>query len=319
VAMRDLKPDNLLVAGDRQNYPAFLRSAAEYSLGFIDVETAVYFGKAEDNKVRQPLLGGTPYFATPSHLFPNSALAACFGDTSRVLHFQDWQAVLVMIYKAVTGELLFDRTAKHFADIKNRVVAAMRQAEALDPQLEEASRTFWRSATAEFRSKMRAAESALRFVEADVPPQAKTLFVQVLKRDIESIGAALQKRIEAQGFFSTAGSREQLRKSSHGRICQIIEELKAKSPAGHAAADSIQAMRFLKHVAALKALAERKSQAVAAFESNTACRMSAYDVLILMFNSVLKTMYREEWKAPAEESTGPAGPANDELSLATTI
>jgi len=319
VAMRDLKPDNLLVAGDRQNYPAFLRSAAEYSLGFIDVETAVYFGKAEGNKVRQPLLGGTPYFATPSHLFPNSALAACFGDTSRVLHFQDWQAVLVMIYKAVTGELLFDRTAKHFADIKNRVVAAMRQDEALDPQLEEVSRTFWRSATAEFRSKMKAAESALRFVEADVPPQAKALFVQVLKRDIESIGAALQKRIEAQGFFSTAGSREQLRKSSHGRICQIMEELKAKSPAGHASADSIQAMRFLKHVAALKALAERKSQAVAAFESNTACRMSAYDVLILMFNSVLKTMYREEWKTPAEESTGPACPVNDELSLATTI
>jgi serine/threonine protein kinase len=319
VAMRDLKPDNLLVAGDRQNYPAFLRSAADYSLGFIDVETAVYFGKAAENKVRQPLLGGTPYFATPSHLFPNSALAACFGDTSRVLHFQDWQAVLVMIFKAVTGELLFDRTAKHFADIKNRVVAAMRQAEALDPQLEEVSRIFWRSATAEFRSKMKAAESALRFVEADVPQPAKALFVHVLKRDIESISATLQKLIDAQSFFSTAGSREQLRKSSHSRICQIMEELKAKSQMGNASTDSLHAMRFLKHVSALKALAERKSQAVSAFESNTACRMSAYEVLILMFNSVLKAMYREDWKTPAEESTSPACPANDELSLATTI
>jgi serine/threonine protein kinase len=73
VAMRDLKPDNILVAGDTQNYPGFLRSAADYSLGFIDVETAVYFGKTEEGSIRQPLLGGT--HATPSHLFPNSTLA----------------------------------------------------------------------------------------------------------------------------------------------------------------------------------------------------------------------------------------------------
>ena len=320
VAMRDLKPDNLLVAGNAQNYPAFLRSPADYSLGFIDVETAVYFGKAEENNIKQPLLGGTPYYATPSHLFPNSILAACFGDTSRILHFQDWQAVLVMFFKAVTGELLFDRTATHFADIKNRVINAMRQAEALEPQLEEVSRIFWRSAAAEFRTKMKAAESALRFVEADIPKPAKALFVQVLKRDIESISTTLQKLIDDQSWFSTAASREQLRKFSHGRICQIMEELKAKSQAGNTSADSIHArMRFLKHVSALKALADRKSHALSVFESNTACRMSAYDVLILMFNSVLKAMYREDWKTFADESASPSGPANDELSLATTI
>ncbi|MBI5579883.1 MAG: hypothetical protein HY895_12065 [Deltaproteobacteria bacterium] len=320
VAMRDLKPDNILVAGDAQNYPAFLRSPADYSLGFIDVETAVYFGKAEENNIRQPLLGGTPYYATPSHLFPNSTLAGCFGDTSRILHFQDWQAVLVMVFKAVTGELLFDRTATHFADIKNRVITAMRQAGALEPQLEEVSRIFWRSAAAEFRAKMKAAEGPLRFVEADIPKAARALFVQVLKRDIESISTTIQKLIDAQSWFSSAGSREQLRKSSHGRICRIMEELKAKTQAGNASADSIHArMHFLKHVSALKALVERKSQTVSAFESDTPCRMSAYDVLILMFNSVLKAMYCEDWKTLVEESTDPAGSAHDELSLATTI
>ena len=320
VAMRDLKPDNLLVAGDTQNYPAFLRSPVDYSLGFIDVETAVYFGKAEENNIRQPLLGGTPYYATPSHLFPNATLAACFGDPSRILHFQDWQAVIVMVFKAVTGELLFDRTALHFADVKNRVINAMRQKEALDPQLEEVSRIFWRSAAAEFRTKMKAAESALRFVEADIPKAAKALFVQVLKRDIESIDTTIKKLIDAQSWLPSAGSREQLRKASCGRICQIMEELKAKPQASNTSADSLHArMRFLKHVSALKALVERKSQAVSAFESETACRMSAYDVLILMFNSVLKAMYREDWNTFAEESASPSGPVHDELSLATTI
>ncbi|MCK7507682.1 MAG: hypothetical protein MZV70_28975 [Desulfobacterales bacterium] len=47
---------------------------------------------------------------------------------------------------------------------------------------------------------------------------------------------------------------------------------------------------------------------MSAFESNTACRMSAYEVLILMFNSVLKAMYREDWKTLAEESASLACP-----------
>jgi hypothetical protein len=102
---------------------------------------------------------------------------------------------------------------EHFADIKNRVITAMRQAGALGPQLEEVSRIFWRSAAAEFRAKMKAAESPLRFVEADIPKAAKALFVQVLKRDIESISTTIQKLIDAQSWFSSAGSREQLRKS----------------------------------------------------------------------------------------------------------
>ena len=316
VAMRDLKPDNLLVAGDPQNYPGFLRSPADYALGFIDVETAVYYGAAENDSVKQPLLGGTPYYATPSHLFPNTALARCFGDTARILHFQDWQSILVMVYRTVTGRLLFDRTATCFADIKSRVIQAMQRGEPLDGYIEESSRAFWRDAIAEFQAKVKGAEKALRFVEVDIPPSA-ALFVAVLTDT--TTGATMRRLVESQGAFPNAASREQLRKSSHSRICQIMEELKAKSQTGNASTDSLHAMRFLKHVSALKALAERKSQAVSSFESNTACRMSAYDVLILMFNSVLKAMYREDWKTLAEESASPACPANDELSLATTI
>lgn len=320
VAMRDLKPDNILVAGDTQNYPAFLRSAADYSLGFIDVETAVYFGKTEEGHIRQPLLGGTPYYATPSHLFPNSALAGCFGDTARILHFQDWQAVLVMIYKAVTGELLFDRTALRFADTKTRAVAAMRQKEPLEPLLEEASRLFWRSAAAEFRTKMKAAEHDLIGVDAEIPDRAKSLFVRVLKHDIAFILRSVQRLTESQSWFSTPGSREQLLKASSSRIGQIMEDLKAKSQTGKAPADSVQAgLRFLKGISTLKALAERKAQVAAALESKGSSRMSAFDILILMFNSVLKAMYREDWNALTEESASSTGASHDELSLATTI
>jgi len=320
VAMRDLKPDNLLVAGDPQNYPAFLRSASDYSLGFIDVETAVNLCAAEGARIKQPLLGGTPYYATPSHLFPNSTLQACFSDPAWVLHFQDWHAVLVMVFNAATGGLLFDRTAKLFSDIKNRVSEAMHQRAPLEPLMEEVSRRFWRSAATEFRAKAKAHETALRSVEVDLPKSVKALFVQVLQRDIASISESVRQLIDGQKHFSSREGREQLQKSSHQRVCRILKALRIKMQLDPSAPEALQATeRFLNHLAVLKALMERKSQIISVLEGMKAPRLNAHELLLLMFNSVLKAMCREEWYAFAEDSPGPLLPPDDELSLATTI
>ena len=319
VAMRDLKPDNLLVAGDPHGYPGFLRSAADYTLGIIDVETAVYWGGAEDGKIRQPLLGGTPYYATPSHLLPNTVLTACFAQPAVILHMQDWHAVLVMIYKAATGELLFDRTAKMFVEIKTRIINAMKQGEPIEPHVEEISRMFWRSAAVEFRVRMKAKEAILRQVEAKIPKRAKAMFAGTLKRDIAAIAASIQRRLESQPYFSSPGHRDQLLKSPHARICQIMEEIESKMQASTVPSESGRAtLRFLKNLTNLKALIERKTQMASVLEGSGG-RMSAYDLLILMFNSVLKSMYREEWKTLAEEPAAMTCRPDDELSLATTI
>jgi hypothetical protein len=319
VAMRDLKPDNLLVAGDPQNYPGFLRSPADYSLGFIDVETAVYYGAAEKDAVKQPLLGGTPYYATPSHLFPNAALARCFGDTARILHFQDWQSILVMVYRAVTGRLLFDRTAKCFADIKSHVIQAMQRGEPLDGYIEESSRAFWRDAIAEFQAKMKGAEKALRFVEVEVPPPAAAAFVRVLVEDGRLLRETVRRLVETQGAFPNASGREQLLNAAPERVDRIVADLRARAGAS-AGNDAVQsALRILNRISALKALIARKSQMVEALSARTPCRLSAYDILALMFNSVLGAMAREEWMAPATPKPEAPAAARDELSLATTI
>jgi len=320
VAMRDLKPDNLLVAGDPQNYPAFLRSASDYSLGFIDVETAVYLGSAEGATTKQPLLGGTPYYATPSHLFPNHALQVCLNDSAWVLHFQDWYAVLVMTFKTVTGNILFDRTAKLFGDIKNRVADAMRQRTSLESIMEEVSRRFWRSAAAEFRAKMKAHESALQSVEVDLPPTAKALFIHVLRRDLASIDASVRQLVDGQRYFSSPESREQLQKSSRRRVCQILKALQTKMQLDPPASDALQASeRFLHHLSILKALMERKVQMIGVLEGANLPRLNAHELLLLMFNSVLKTMCREDWYTFTEDTPRPMLPPDDELSLATTI
>jgi serine/threonine protein kinase len=320
VAMRDLKPDNLLVAGDPQNYPAFLRSAGDYALGFIDVETAVYLDPSDSAGIKQPLLGGTPYYATPSHLFPNTALRACLADPAWVLRFQDWHAVLVMVFKIVTGDLLFDRTAKLFGEVKNRVAEALRQSAPLDHLMEDVSRKFWRSAAVEFRSKMKAREGALKSVEVDIPKTAKALFVEVLRRDAAAITESARHLVETQTYFPSRESREQLLKSSFRRTLLMLRALQGKGRLEPGAADSLQAIeRFLRHLSTLKALVERKSQAIAVLERAAVPRMNAYEVLLLMFNSVLKAMCHEQWYGFAEETPVPKLPPDDELSLATTI
>jgi serine/threonine protein kinase len=320
VAMRDLKPDNILVAGDPENYPSFLRSAADYSLGFIDVETAVYCGTAGAGEINQPLLGGTPYYATPSHLFPNRVLRAGFADIAWILHLQDWQAVLVMIYKTVTGELLFEHTAKLFGDIKTRVANALRRNEPLLGQMEEVSRMFWCSAAAEFRSKMKARENALRCVEVLVPEPAKALFVQTLQRDIASIQSSIRNLVDAQRYFASAESREQLLKTSPRRIGQLLAAIQARIQTASPAPDALLATRrFLQQLSTLTALIERKSQMIAGLQGSADSRLSAYELTLLMFNSVFTSMYRRDWIPLAEEPSGLGCPSNDELSLATTI
>jgi serine/threonine protein kinase len=320
VAMRDLKPDNLMIAGDVQNYPAFLRSPADYSLGFIDVETAVYFGNGDANGLPQPLLGGTPYYATPSHLFPNSTLAACFGDASRVLQAQDWQAVLVMVFGAVTGKLLFDRTARCFADIGSRAAQAMRQSAPLEGVLADVSRAFWRSAAAEFREKLKAAEKPLRYVEADVSKPARALLAKALRQEIESLNAGIQKRIDTQSRLATLQCREHLRTASHDRICRIMEKLNATSQTGRNPTAVLHPeLGFLKDLADLKALVESKARVLLHLESGGPCRMSAYDLLTLMFGHVLQVMKCTAENPVRGKPAAPTCPAFDHPNTATQV
>jgi hypothetical protein len=186
--------------------------------------------------------------------------------------------------------------------------------------MEDVSRMFWRSAVAEFRAKMKARESALKCVELAIPEAAKALFVQVLQRDIASIQGSIQDLVEAQRYFASAESREQLLKSSHRRIGQLLGAMQAKMQTAKPAPDALGAtQRFLQHLSMLKALIERKSQMIDALQRTAAPRLSAYEVILLMFNSVFTSMYRRDWNTLVEESPSLSFPSNDELSLATTI
>ncbi len=319
IAMRDLKPDNLLVAGNPSKYPLFLMNADEYELGIIDVETAVDFEPRKDRKIKQPLLGGTPFYATPSHFFSNMVLHKSFHDLNKILHLQDWYATLVMIFKTVTGELMFQNTARLFADIRNKIKFGQMQGMLEKEIVADVSRAFWRSALLEFRTKMNQQESMLKSIVFTIPETAKHMFRDVLHQDLKATAEKIKLCVSNQTVFESPQSQKRLIGSSPAKIEQLRVEFENKVKSmGHAAKDNASAVVFLKYLCTLKLHAEQQKQLVKRLKQPSS-KLTAYTLLAFMFNNLYKSMFREEWwvKPGAEDKMSDADV--DEATLEATI
>lgn len=319
IAMRDLKPDNLLVAGNPSKYPLFLMNADKYELGIIDVETAVDFEPKKDRKVKQPLLGGTPFYATPSHFFSNAVLHKSFHDLNKILHLQDWYATLVMIFKTVTGELMFQHTARLFADIRNKIKYGQMEGKLETEIVADVSRAFWRSALLEFQTKMNQKDSLLKSIFFDVPDTAKHMFRDVLQQDIEATAIKMKRCVITQTLFESPQSQQRLLKSSPAKIDQLRVEFenKLKSMRNRSPNHS-QAIVLLKYLRTLKLHAAQQKQLLTRLERPTS-RLTAYTLLAFMFNNLYKSMFREEWwvKPGTEDKVSDADV--DEATLEATV
>ena len=311
VSMRDLKPDNLFVAGDPQKYPLFLRSAEEFSLGIIDVETAVDFEKSRYVKTKQPLLGGTPFYATPSHFFKNDILTHNFGNLGKTLHLQDWHATLVMIYKVITGELLFDKTARLFGDLREMMIQANKtNGGQSDNMVEEASRTFWHSAVVEFQVKTAESAKALKSIGVAIPESVQEMFARVLQKERKSVARSIKECVATQSIFQKGQVREVLLKASHTKICQFKADLESKAKDSENPARSrTEAIIFLDKLADLKDQLGQHAH-MQKLLSQPKARLSAHDILSFMFNVVLNNMYKPQW-GPLSGETAVACEAPD--------
>jgi serine/threonine protein kinase len=316
VSMRDLKPDNLLVAGNPAKYPLFLMSPEEYSLGIIDVETAVDFEKSKYIKTKQPLLGGTPFYATPSHFFTNEILSHCFGNFRQILHYQDWHAMSVMIYKVVTGDLLFEQTARLFAYVKDKIRHAYANSEQQIAAVSDVSRVFWRSAATEFQVKLAEKEEALKSIEVTVPDNVKQMFLKHLALDRKAITKKMKKAIASQAAFQSDKSRELLLKSSYTKIVQFKGHLKNKfKTKPNPSMDTSNVLVFLDDLAQLKLFATLQQQTNVLLNKPEP-KMSTYNILSFMFYTVYHTMFRDDWQNACEPDVCVAEPLDDE---ATTL
>ena len=247
VAIRDLKPDNLLVVGDPDRYPFFLNNAEEFSLGLIDLETAVDFTPPIYRRMAQPLLGGTLYYATPAHFLSNKILESRYADIRRVFYLQDWYAAIAIIYELVTGEYLFKMTARQLSQTLNAAREGGRTKGGASRLLKLSRREFWRTASAELDSRCKKHADKLSRVIPALPEEFRQWLTYELEATVKQLRRLSAETIQNQSIFQTDHDRERLLKLSNEALENMINRYKTPAGGSHLPADARkQAIHYFK-------------------------------------------------------------------------
>ena len=293
IAIRDIKPDNLLIAGDPENYPTFLTSPTEFKVGIIDVETAAYLSMGEKGRIEQPLLGGTPKYATPSNLFGNDVIREHFGEVARILRLQDWYATAALIFKVVTGKDLFEESAQLIPEVLRILTVA--DDDSGPSVYEYVSRIYFKKALEEFEEKI--AEHRETLSEFQVIVLRKNQ--KVLKTEIDFCKMGLEARVdqlvEAQTFFQGEKNTDTLKRASSQQIHRLIASWKAKNITSEAHRSRVaEAVRFLRLLHGFKVRYEGIARFSDGFNEE-GMKVSAQHLIHAMFHTVCYSMYTRVW------------------------
>lgn len=279
VALRDIKPDNLLVAGDPESYPSFLSAPGTYKIGLIDVETAVDF-RPEDKQIVQPQLGGTPFYATTLNMFSNKTLLTVYGDLSRALFLQDWFATMAMIYGIIIDDYLFARTAKELVVLTRKIQKALKAKQPAEAIIKEANKIFLASAEKEFSENMKKNEGRLRNIRVYLYDTVRALLVKEFAKEGKRAEKAIKNLIVQQSLFKSQQNQDQLSLGSPERIGEIINKLiKNKPDVDRRSLAQLQRIRQLKQRL-------RYYDEVVGVIQQSGTDLSAYYLLEIMFNLV---------------------------------
>ncbi len=317
VAMRDLKPDNLLVAGDRSQYPRFLLNPEQFSIGLIDVETAVYYG-TEEGGIKQPQLGGTPFYATPSHLIKNDWLEKIFGDLTTVLHLQDWHATIAIIYKVVTGATLFERTGRLLPAVRMNLHKHLTGQEEFPAVVKDVSRMFWRAAELEFQNKLKDKAQVLQSVTVKFKENIHSILKSACEIVHQAIDGMMAKAIAVQRFFPGESNHRNLRKATYAHIGKLME--RCGQGEGHQSDNKkpLPVLEWLETIGRLKQQSEELRRYKEQLDEE-APGLSAYAVMQIMFQRVLYFMFRPEWTEAQLTEFAPGENGNGERTYEATI
>jgi serine/threonine protein kinase len=282
VAMRDLKPDNLFIAGDPAKYPSFLSSAKSYAIGLIDMETAVSFSGKNAKEIKQPQLGGTPYYATPTHLFTNALLTAVYKNLPRIFYLQDWHACAVIIFKIITGETIFLRTAKKLSSIRGIIRKSLSKKLSLPQILDNVNHIFWQSAIPEFYERLGQKESMLKSINVFIRGSVKKMLIEESNTGKKQLAETIKDRVNA--LFKTEKSRKEIMNAS----IQKMHQLKANWKNDPAKAEALKRLQELEE---LKIRYGHLKKSVKAL-NDPAPVLTAHQLIRLLFETVRIAMYR---------------------------
>lgn len=301
VAVRDLKPDNLLVAGDRDMYPLFLADPQNFKIGLIDVETAVIFNRSHDRKIVQPQLGGTDKFATPSHFFDNQTIMQLFGDLSVTLHLQDWYAITAIIYNVIMGDFLFEKTSGFIPIIVREIGNSMAKGESDILLAQKLSILFWKQAVAEFDEKIQKNRQILEEVNIQLKKDVQLMFQRLLVDEYRETMENIKRCITTRKLFRSRKNRAYFSSLSNGEFEDLLEKLEAgEGVTVNNVTDRNEIIKTINEFSQLKADYIRCRKILKLFKNPTAT-VSAVLLLEGMFGVVRHNMWRQEWKSRDSE------------------
>ena len=321
IALRDLKPDNLFLDANPDDYPVVLNNAESFAIGVIDVETAISLVPDQDGYVAQPLLGGTPLYATPLHVLKNGTIASHFGDVAGLLHLQDWFATIAIIFKAVSGRNLFRRSARSFPAVLKILKSGPSKSDPDEATVKAMSRKFWSAAAKDIKTSLTEFSDPLNQLNLAVPEAMAPAMSAELKREVACLDAAIRKHVSYSPLFKSEKNKKFLLEASSDNIAkQIAKWDNVQSLPDHHRKVAPRMVSFLKNLNRLKSGAAEKREAIANIEVPPH-RVSAYSVLEAMFQIAFRAMHKSQWKTPpAPEETVPEKAALEEnRSLVTTI
>lgn len=291
LVLRDLKPENLFVTGTPENYPLFLTDLQKFSLGLIDVETAVVIDPVAPETILQPPLAGTPLFATPAHLLSNTILTRVYKDLRAILLLQDWYAAVAIIFRIVSGCNLFTRTAHTFPEVLASIKRLGATSAVLEKSVAKLSRVFWNSAVAEFNENLQLYADRFVRVQVRVPQGMVPQIIAGVAHEIECSMNAIDRLIEQQSFFPSPSKKQILKRATAARIAAMRTRLQAKTSTGSRDVELLGFLRTLEE--AIQEL-ERLRVTLVALGAAKVC-IPADHLLKAMFQQVFSHMYLPHW------------------------
>lgn len=292
VAIRDLKPENVFVVSiSPQSLPDPASSNA-YPLGLIDFETSVNLDPRQPSGIKQPMLAGTPYYATPASIFENRILIMVYQNLPLVYRLQDWYSTMAMLYEIVVGERLFEETGRmlpKIVQIKQKNLGA-----GIHPHriYTHVSRLFWETAEAEFRQKVDEHRQYLDTIRPVLPGTVADMLVDESRMCIDLVKKAIEKRIGTQRMFDGSESRNILYKASSAGIRRYRRKWTlnhGEAPAGGKVRKRI--IRFLKQLESEKATLENLERTLDSL-THMPLKRSVGDLLEIMFQLVSGCLVR---------------------------
>ncbi|MEJ2155059.1 MAG: hypothetical protein P8X96_06970 [Desulfobacteraceae bacterium] len=297
LAMRDLKPENLFVAGQPEAYPVFLNDAKKFSIGLIDVETAVVMDAKASKEIPQPQLAGTPLYATPTHLLTNVILDAVYGDVRTILHMQDWYATIAIIFKIIAGRNLFPSTAVLFPEMVKQIRLIDPAGPEMEKEMAHISQMFWGSAGAEFKRNLKAHRDIFERLEVAVPRSMVPTMIKALHSGCNQISSTLNDIISQQSVFAGADKCQYLLDASVEKIGLMKKKLMRDKPGSmRRKQQSDNALKVLQRIEDEKVHLQRKLEAAAALKTKVGS-IPADQLLEALFWQVHQAMHLPHWPA----------------------